>query len=317
MGTTSFSLGAAQIGRAVSLPNRAAKTPGRVAMLEGVRQRNTLLDALFYDVGIVTADEAARISPWLAAEGAILIVPPSGGGELCLCKSIDAFAEAGGEDIRTLTVAGVGSSALGSAAFARNIADATGQTAAAVVSGYGLADVAAEALGGFFWFGALNSIRHLYETLDRLTEAGEIAEPTLPGNSFVPSLRQSRDTKTVLSLVSDSRFAFDLLAGHSKGNLVLSEALFALKALDLQRHAALAKAMRIVTVSATIAMPSPYKVFDIMGALDWFGGINSRQDIEADHVVPNAWHHTNTEFPAHLPVTKTLRSVLPQILPAA
>lgn len=49
-----------------------------------------------------------------------------------------------------LAIAGVGSSALGAAAFARNVADGLGEPVAAVVSGYGLADVLTEALGGFF-----------------------------------------------------------------------------------------------------------------------------------------------------------------------
>ena len=63
-----------------------------------------------------------------------------------------------------------------------------------------------------------------------------------------------------------------------------------------------------------IAMPPLFRgVIDIMGAWDWFGGLNSRRDIEADIVVPNAWHHTNTELPAHLPVTKTLRTRWPEL----
>jgi hypothetical protein len=176
---TASTLGAAQVGRAAALPSRLREAPARTTLLEGVRQRNALLDALFYDIGVVSQEEASAISPWLAAEGAILIVPPSGAGSLILCPSLDDFVSAGGEDVRVLAVAGVGSSALGSAAFARNVADATGTKVAAVVSGYGLADVAAEALGGFFWFGGINSIRHLFEGLDRFTESNRIAEESL------------------------------------------------------------------------------------------------------------------------------------------
>jgi hypothetical protein len=283
----------------------------RVAMLEGVRQRNTVLDAFFYDVGVVRDDEAAAIAPWLAAEGALLIVTPTGAGTLTLCPTLDDFVAAGGESIPTQNVAGVGSSALGSAAFARNVADALGKPVAAVVSGYGLADVLTEALGGFFWFGGLNSARHLFAVLDRLTETDDRAERALEHYPVNSATRLTRDTRTVLALLRDRRFNFDLLTGHSKGNLVLSEALYQLMYADEARAVALAKAARIVTFSARIAMPDAFRnVVDVMGALDWFGALNSRPDIRTDYVVSGAWHHTNTELPAHLPVTRTFGALV-------
>ncbi len=303
---TASTLSVAQASRAVTLPARAMRKPSRVVALEGIRQRNTLLDALFYDVGKINQDEAVALSPWLAAEGSLLIVPPTGTGALKLCDSIDDYLSAGGQSVRTLAVAGVGSSALGSAAFARNVADASGTPVAAVVSGYGLADVVTEALGGFFWFGALNSIRHIFEGLDRLSEEGSAWQ-----GSSADMVRESRDTATVLALLREPRLDFNLLVGHSKGNLVLSEALYELKRIDGKRLATLAKDSRVVTISARIAMPPPLRdVVDVMGAWDWFGGLNSRLDIPPDVLVPTAWHHTNTELPAHLDVKQALSSIL-------
>ena len=304
-------LRATQVARTASLPERTRAAPARAVGLEGLRQRNAALDAFFYDVSTVAQDEAVAISPWLAAEGAILIVPPTGAGTLTLCPSVDDFLEKGSPEIRTLAIAGVGSSALGSAAFARNVADAIGSPVAAVVSGYGLADVLTEALGGFFWFGALNGIRHAFEGFDRLTEGQFFLRsgPSDRTGDFV--LRQSRDTETVLALLAEPQLQFDLLVGHSKGNLVLSEALYDLARTAPERAKAVAEAARIVTISARIAMPPLCRnVIDVMGAWDWFGGLNSRPDIPTDYLAPNAWHHTNTELPAHLPVTKTLRKVL-------
>ncbi|MDP3854111.1 hypothetical protein [Phenylobacterium sp.] len=305
-------LGATQVGRAATLPQRAAAAPARAAWLEGVRQRNAVLDALFYDVGVVGQDEAVSISPWLAAEGAILVVPPSGAGALKLYNSVDGFVASGGAEVSILAVAGVGSSALGSAAFARNVADALGKPVAAVVSGYGLADMAAEALGGFFWFGMLNGVRHAFEGIDRLTEIGVVQEPWPFAAAGDLPVRQSRDTRTVLAMLMEPGLSFDLLVGHSKGNLVISEALFDLRRQDPGNATALAAAATIVTISARIAMPTGFRTLDVMGALDWFGGMNSRLDIAPDHLVAGAWHHTNTELAAHLPVTSTLRAVLGQ-----
>ncbi len=76
---------AAQSSRALSLPEQLdAPSPGREALLEGFRQRNALLDYLFYDIGCVTPDEARRVAPHWAAEGAILLVPQTGAGDLKL-----------------------------------------------------------------------------------------------------------------------------------------------------------------------------------------------------------------------------------------
>jgi hypothetical protein len=284
-----------QVASAARLP---AKPPADWA-LEGARRRNALLDGLFYDVRVISPDEARGLSPWLAAEGAILVVPPTGQGALALCVSVEDFVAGGGAGITTLAVAGVGSSALGSAAFARNVADAIGKPVAAVVSGYGLADMMTEALGGFFLFGQLNGLRHMFEGLDALGMTSSASTEA----SFGDVARRSKDTQTVVALLTDTRLGFSLLAGHSKGNLVISEALYQLKAQDKPRAQALGEAATVVTVSARVAMPMLFKtVIDVMGEWDWFGGLNSRPDIKADVTVPRAWHHTNTELVAHLDV---------------
>ena len=83
-----------------------SRTPWREAALESFRRRNAILDGVFYDVGKVTREEALGIAPWLAREGAILVVPPTGVGSLVLCGTVDDFAKAGGSGIRTLVVAG-------------------------------------------------------------------------------------------------------------------------------------------------------------------------------------------------------------------
>lgn len=277
----------------------------REAFLNGVQQRNAFLDSVFYDVGNVTADEQPSLAFWRAKEGALLVVPPTGGAALEVFADKEAFFDQGGGDVKALAVAGVGSSALGAAAFARNVADAVGGPVAAVVSGYGLSDVLTEAMGGFFLFGALNSIRHRLEGLDRTGQANTQGEAT-------GLLRTSKDTATLIDLLSDPRFNVSLLVGHSKGNLVISEALYALEA--RQALAPVAERCRIVTISAKIGMPSAFwrKVIDVMGQWDGFGALNSRPDIAADLIVPGAWHSTNPEFPfgLGLRVTPTLKDAL-------
>lgn len=300
-------LGVSQVSRQATAASGVSTATNSDIALEGLRRRNALLDSIFYDIGVITSQEAASISPWLAREGAILIVPPSKHGNVTLCSSVDAFVAKGGADVSTLSVAGVGSSALGSAAFARNVADALQRPVASVVSGYGLADLMTEALGGFFLFGELNSLRHSFEFLEGFGVAkfagGE------PSAEF--AARESGDTRMTVALLTDPRLRFHLLTGHSKGNLVISEALYQIRDQNAERARAIADAASVITISARIAMPPIFKnVIDVMGEWDWFGGINSRKFIKPDVVVPRAWHHTNTDLATHLPVTKTLGKLI-------
>lgn len=296
----------------VSLPHRAVDDPARTGVLEGFRRRNAALDAFFYDVGVVSDDEARALAPWSAREGSVLVVPPTGMGSIRVCSDIETLIAAGGATDGALCVAGVGSSALGAAAFARNVANATGGTTVAVVSGYGLADLGSEALGGWFWFGTINRMRHAFESLDASAERRTgvaVASPSGPRQAVGRGV--SVDTLMVLSLLMDACFAFRLLTGHSKGNLVLSEALYALVRSGPRSVWSVQPDCLVVTVSATIAMPPTFtRIIDVMGEWDWFGRLNSRGDIPVDVEVPRAWHHTNTELPHHLPVERTFDVIL-------
>lgn len=306
---TAFTHNITQFARTLSLPERFQHSPLRNLSLEQLRRRNTTLDSLFYDVKCVTAEEAFYISSCLAAEGAILIVPPTGGEPLRLCDTVDDFFQAGGASIETLAIAGVGSSALGSAALGRNIADATGKPVAIVISGYGLADAVTEAMGGYFLFGYMNSVRHAFEQLDEFFGRPQFGIATRLSSD---KLRQgSLDTQTVRALLMDPRLSLKLLVGHSKGNLVFSEALYDLAENETDRAQQLADALKIITISARIAMPPLFNdVVDVMGEWDWFGEMNSRKSIPSDQRVPQAMHHTNTELPNHIPVTKLLAQIL-------
>jgi hypothetical protein len=292
--------------------------PAPDAWWEAVRQRNAALDSLFYDVGKVSLAEAQSLAPWLVAEGAILLVPPSGGGELRAFDSVDDFGAAGGTSCRALTVAGVGSSALGAAAFARNVADAVGDSVAAVVSGYGLADVITEGAGGWFWFGTINRLRRSFQTLGQLApQTPARASRPMPDPVGAAERSVSRDLRTAIDLLTDTRFRFDLVVGHSKGNLVLSEALFAQVRRAKATQRPIPAETLIVTMSAAITMPPAFStIVDVMGDWDWFGRLNSDAAIPIDVPVPQAWHHTNTELENHLPVTAVLRGILAAQRPA-
>ncbi|AYG59791.1 hypothetical protein [Rhizobium jaguaris] len=306
---TAFTLTLTQFARTLTLPERLQRSPVRNLTLEALRQRNTALDALFYDVKVITPEEAFYISGSLAAEGSIMIVPPSGGAKLTLCETLEEFVVRGGQEARALAAAGIGGSALGAAAFARNVANAIGAPVAVVVSGYGLADIITEAFGGHFFFGHLKGLRPIFEILDDL--AGRPQFGVADENGGEIAARSSLNTRTVRALLADPRLSFRLLAGHSKGNLVISAALHDLCEEDEARAAQLAETVKIITVGTRIAMPPTFSdVVDVIGEWDWFGEMNSRPFIPADQRIPHAWHHTNTDLNGHLPVTSVLKQIL-------
>ncbi|MEM6858375.1 MAG: hypothetical protein AAF559_10935 [Pseudomonadota bacterium] len=280
------------------------------------RADNAALDALFYDVDALNRDEKEQLRRSDKVEGMILEVGPSWVPSL---RVWDRLAKCEGLRPRycAITIAGVGSSAVGAAALARNVADALRGPVLAVVSGHGMSDLASEAMGGFFLFGGLNAMRHSVNSFDRSVDAMRAMNPWLPtpkGPSVDPGqgfqlARFSEDVKALTKLLAGEAKT-DWLVGHSKGNLVISEALYALRSNHAERFEEVAKSVPIITFGARIAMPNEIeRVIDVMGDLDSFGALNSRPDIPVDVNVPNAWHHTNTRLPYHMPVTKVLEGI--------
>lgn len=314
MADNPFTTGIHQWTHAVTLPWRLFGRPSNAALLEAVRQRNILLDALFYDVKAVRHDEAIELAPWKAGEGAILIVPPSGGENLTVCPDLDAFFAAGGATIDTIAVAGVGSSALGTAAFGRNVADAVGRPVAAVVSGYGLADLLTEATGGFAWAAGLDGLYRLGARLDHSLDWIRAIEAGARGEKPVHT---HRDTETLTALLTDPRLEISLLTGHSKGNLVIADALHALQREDRARSEALCARIRVVCFSARVKLPrAVVRLTEVVGRWDLIGDFAMRRR-EPPAIVPDAWHHTNTDFVGHVPVTRILKKILAEDAPAS
>ncbi len=289
----------------------AFATPGAFqgvsSFFPALHLRNHALDAYFYDMRALSRDdvEKARQSP--NVEGGVLIVEPGLNGAIEFVRSAaDYFSYAEHRRPRALCAPGVGSSALGAAAFARNVADAIDAPVAAVVAGYGVRDALWEGLGGWFWFRRLNVWRRELELREAEILAASAWPPTLPPVRITNLL--SPDTRTLRALFAADAPAFDLIVGLSKGNLSIAEALY--QALDDAPDAAarLLETAHIVTISAAIYMPNgARRVTDTMGQLDDFGKENAHDDVEIDIEMPGAWHHTNTELCASLSVVEAVR----------
>ena len=177
------------------------------------RQRNALIDNFFYDTASLTLEEEAKLSPLVDREGSIIVVPPSNSDrKIRHYKSALRFRNKEGPTIRAIAVAGV---ALGSAALARNIADALNTDVAGIVTGYGLSDVMTEAFGGWFAFGAADRIRY---TMEKFFER---MRSTMPADA-APAAGDASATLSEILLAGPPKLEY--LVAHSMGSLVVSHA---------------------------------------------------------------------------------------------
>jgi hypothetical protein len=287
------------------------------------KQRNAVLDNFFYDTGSLTVEEKAKLSPLIDREGSIVVVPPSNSDrQIRHYKRALRFMNKEGPTIRAIAVAGVGSSALGTAALARSIADALDTDVAGIITGYGLSDVMTEALGGWFVFGAADRIRFAMEKFFErmrttmpadIVSAGSEASAMWFDRSSLPG---DNDVSTLSEILLAGPPALEYLITHSKGSLVASYALQQYVE-DLEGdETALFERLRITTLGAVVGLPAVFKnVKQYLGALDWFGGANSSLGVTHERV-PGVSHHLNPGFPYHMSVAALLNGgAAPRLLP--
>jgi hypothetical protein len=281
-----------------------------------LEQRNAVLDCLFYDVGSLSAEELAQLSPLTDREGGVVVVPPTGRGALRHHRTALGFLNAEGERIRALAVAGVGSSVVGTAALARNVADAIGSDVAGVVTGYGVTDLVTEALGGWFLFAAADRARMwLEEWVETSRVALTGAVPAAVAARDLEPLRHLQpvpglDVATVAEILRAGPPELVLLVGHSKGNLLLDVVLEEfVDELDGDEHPWFDR-LHVVTFGAVVALPVEFRrVRQYLGSLDVLGRLNSRRGVPRSSV-PRAGHHLNRRLPYHLDAVATLQDDL-------
>jgi hypothetical protein len=314
-----------------------------------LKVRNQAVDSYFYDVDALDPAERAMLSPLVDLKGAVLVVPPRAkGGGIRHYKSALGFMIEEGSRIEVLAVAGVGSSVLGTAALARSVADHYGRDVAGIVTGYGLADVVLEGLGGWFYYGAVERLRYQVEQgVDRaFTPRAPAAPPAaraaapgtaVRGRGLVPDLGYPLGSFDVLGN-SDVRALHDillagppklrLLVGHSKGNLLISFVLNHMRdelggvADELRgaRHP-LFNRLGVVTLGAVVGIPTAtfgLRTHQFLGQFDVLGQLNSDRDlpfigtIAIEHeMIPGVGHHLNPRIPFSMSVDAVLRRVGP------
>ena len=282
-------------------------------LMEAAKQRNLVLDQMFYDIGALSPAEC----DWLVRErtigGAILVVSPKrADGAIAIRKHVDlaALGAAPGDRPTRFSVSGIGSSDLGAAALARNLADHYREPVGAVVAGYGVADMVAEGLGGWFALGTANQWRSLIDGWWAWWTAP--AEPAEPASATAAAPVDGGDgaggpdVDTLLALLTEPGGTIRSLFGHSKGCVAIALALQRLAEAGPSPALDAAKAIEVTTLGAVVPLPAGFdRVTQFLGALDWYGGLNSRLDRNY-RPVPGGWHHLNSALPMHVSVDALL-----------
>jgi hypothetical protein len=313
-------------------------------MLRFLRFGNTIFDSLFYDVqatqiellwrGSIVVADVAEATPSGAAtsgktfsvldlsalsnpEGVILIVDAAAKHGPYVSRPFatvkDFLADPAGKAVRALSVTGVGSSALGSVAFAWNLSAALGEPVAAIVPGYGVADVVEQGLGGWFGFGLHGwwvkevTQQFLARAAPRTAEIGRGLMMTVPHekdpHTGAPVFQRGNGSSDVLHAILKDTAQIERLYGHSKGALVIENAI---ADLPKERTAAL----QIVTFGCAIDGTTPARDYrQILGVIDGLGFLNSWGSWARMPIVLTPSHHsTNGWIALSMPVARLARS---------
>jgi hypothetical protein len=310
------------------------------------RRYNTVLDFIFYDVPTLRSALAERDAPMQARdekppsriidfdalsdpEGSLLLIDASRPPYVHKYQSVAKFLESPYEETRevdVVTITGVGSSALGSAALAWNISVALGKPVLAIVPGYGVADVMLQALGGWFAFGLHDFLGSksliqagLASTAPATARIGRELAASTPKESSMrgaPVFRYGSGSSDVLHALLEQRATpFRILVGHSKGALQIGNA--------IQDLGEKARGLCVVTLGCPIAENvAGVEYHQYLGVYDALGQLNAWGH-RPDHWAL-AWHSTNPALPpamaagkmaSHGTHTRTTRTSAPASSP--
>ncbi|MBF0135596.1 MAG: hypothetical protein H7833_14115 [Magnetococcus sp. DMHC-1] len=283
-----------------------------------MRLGSGLIDILFYDLVALSDMELLQVAD--AKEGEILVVSPGFGmGEIPVYPTVDTFLEAcsGDKAVDTVVIAGVGSSAAGTAAFAKNVANVLDRRVAGIVSSLGWRDVFSQGLKGLtaegfserinatlqFWTGLLREV-----TSDVFW--GQMVRFRLKG-SYVEGIPES---EILLQILRRNQKQMRTLVGHSKGSLSIANALFGLRGENAIENTRL----NVVTFGCGVNVPNQYtNIFQYIGTWDMLGITNTTAKGELWRGLNWVWfkgHDTNSLNQFHLPVVDILKELKPRLI---
>jgi hypothetical protein len=278
---------------------------------------NTSLDWLFYDIQNLTRKEFLLLTEERTLEGKILVVYPNHKDPKTTDVEQDcgviprsnyaALQAAKGKPLTRFSIAGVGSSDVGAASFARTVANIYNEPVGAIVAGYGMSDLMLEALEGWFILGQANRFAayNLYLAQTAYANAFSFSAAAQNEPNYSVSER-SPDTLTLEKMLFDDKRQIESITTHSKGCLSMAMAMQNVFKSDNTDAKERAMNIDLVTVGSVVALPAQVtKIRQYLGAMDGFGAINSRLKVDF-HPVQFASHHLNRSVPFNLKLAEAM-----------
>ena len=260
---------------------------------------NGNLDRFFYNLEKCDLDRVERMS---GEQGSIIYVPSDRNAELVECADATELFERF-PDVGAISVAGVGSSAVGAVGLARDVADSTKLSVAAVVSGCRMLDAAWQGMGGWMFLREDNQLEFFLEKTRNTLLAAGLFPGFQPLSETWDSIGCGPDIVTLKSLLRRNQLGqgrlkgLKMVVGHSKGNLVIASAL---SELTLEKRLMQMDEVNIVLLSAVTALPPGVgRQHQYLGTMDALGILNSRIAVNYKPV-PGAMHYLNRKLPFHL-----------------
>lgn len=278
--------------------------------------RNMVFDTVFYDVGGLTWAEHADLVQRMVDfdEGGMLVVSPGGAERRIEYFALSHDLVAAHPDLDAVAIAGVGSSPLGTAALARQVADRHGAKVVGVISGYGAADVVSEALGGWLDFGTRNRVRAVLEEVRSLGAGDRRALSTADAKEEYKVLSDyllvdEPESNTLVNLLLRQGTALRLLVGHSKGALNIQNAAHGFE-IDPRSPDTSIERLRVATFGCGITLPARFTHLDqFVGTYDGLGRLNTPARVTRHddfHWIEGRAHNLNERNPFHTPVDDLL-----------
>jgi len=293
------------------------------------RAFNTAVDVAFYDVpdlireladkdmivatmqgGTKLPSRIVDLDALTNPEGALLLIDTTTAPYVHRFTDVRAYLDSDHpetKEVRIATVTGVGSSAFGAAAFAWQVSRALERPVLAVVPGYGVADIIQQALGGWFAFGLHDFLETkpivqtaLAETAPQTAEIGRALPQSAPGHQPAPVFEHGSGSSDVLhALLSDPRMRLATVIGHSKGALVIKNAIRSIDSLG-------ERSLNVVTFGCPIAEErSGVRYHQYLGLFDMLGALNAWGNLPDE--TPPATHTTDPFALLPLPVVFLLQ----------
>jgi len=176
-------------------------------------------------------DRSALLNP----EGSILVVDTAEPPYVWRFHNVPTFVTCVKKNgtVASVSVNSVGKSARGSAALVSNVASALSEPVAAIAPGYGVADVFEQALGGWYGFEVSSRVeqivqRNLAKAMTVVASVGRDLQKSAPrhleARTGVPAVQRGSGSPDVLHAVLSEVPKIWRLFGHSKGALVIANA---------------------------------------------------------------------------------------------